>query len=427
MNFEKIDGNKVKVCYDVTAEEFSEALDYAFGEAQKKVNVPGFRKGHVPRNVFEQRFGVEALFEDALNYVINHRYDELFSTDEFVIVGRPEVDLDWSTLAKDKGFSFNIIAPVKPEVTLGQYKGLTATKDSAIVTDDEVEEEVKRLFKDQMETTVKENGVLENGDTAILDYKGLKDGVAFDGGTAENADLVIGNHTFIPGFEEQMIGMAPGEERDLNLTFPENYGHKDLAGANVVFQVKLHEIKVTKLPELTDDMVAGLNREDCKTVAELRPALVKQLTDRKVEAADNKLEEELIQQAVKNASFTPSKEMIQTEKKNLIDRLEQQYKMYGFDIDSFLTYTGTTRETFEAQQEAEAERRVSNHLVIDAIVKAEGFTATEEEVEAKYNEYALTYKMPVEDVKKHLSHEDIEYEVCFRKAIDLIVSTADVK
>lgn len=427
MNFEKIDGNKVKVPFNVTAEEFDEGLDYAFTEAQKKVNVPGFRKGHCPRGIFEKKFGVESLYEDAINYCINKHYDELFECTEFEIVGAPKIDLDWTTIEKGKGFEFTVVAPIKPDVTLGQYKGLEVVKESVIVTDDEVENEVNKLFANQAETIVKEDGVLENGDTAILDYKGLKDGVAFDGGTAENAELVIGSHTFIPGFEEQMVGMKPGEERDLNLTFPENYGHKDLAGANVVFQVKLHEIKVSKLPELTDEMVAGLNREDCKTVSELRPAILKELADKKAAFAENKLENDLIALAVKNATFNPSKEMIENEKKNLIDRMEKQYKQYGIELDTFLGYTGMTREQFEADQEKEAVRRISSHLVLEQIVKAEQFEANEDEVEAKYNEYSKEYNMPVEDVKKYIPQNDIEYEVRFRKAIDLIVSSAVVK
>lgn len=427
MNFEIIDGNKVKASFSVTAEEFDAGLDYAFGEAQKKVNVPGFRKGHVPRNVFENRFGVEALYEDAINFCISKYYDELFEEESYQIVGKPNVDLDWASIEKGKGFDFTIIAPIKPEVTLGQYKGLEATKDAAIVTDEEVENEIKRLFQDQVETSVKEDGVLENGDTAILDYKGLKDGVAFDGGTAENAELVIGSHTFIPGFEEQMVGMKAGEERDLNLTFPENYGHKELAGANVVFQVKLHEIKVSKLPELTDEMVANLKREDMKTVADVKPAVLKQLTDRKVEASEAKFEEQLISQAVQNATYKESKEMIETEKNNAIDRLKKQYKQYGIELEQYLMYTGTTMEQFEAQQEAEAVRRIGVHLVLEAIVKAENLVATPEEVEAKYNEYASQYKMPAEDVKKYLPVSDIEYEVKFNKAVDLIKSTAVIK
>ena len=224
-----------------------------------------------------------------------------------------------------------------------------------------------------------------------------------------------------------MVGMKPGEERDLNLTFPENYGHKDLAGANVVFQVKLHEIKVSKLPELTDEMVAGLNREDCKTVSELRPAILKELADKKAAFAENKLENDLIALAVKNATFNPSKEMIENEKKNLIDRMEKQYKQYGIELDTFLGYTGMTREQFEADQEKEAVRRISSHLVLEQIVKAEQFEANEDEVEAKYNEYSKEYNMPVEDVKKYIPQNDIEYEVRFRKAIDLIVSSAVVK
>ncbi len=427
MNFEKIDGNKVKVNFEVSCEEFKAGLDYAFTEAQKKASVPGFRKGHVPRNVFEQKYGVEALYEDAVNFCISQKYDELFDNQEFEIVGKPNVDLDWASLSKETGFKFVVSAPIKPDVTLGDYKGLEATKESAEVTKEEVDKEVKELLKEQLVTTVKETGTLENGDTAVLDYKGLKDGVAFDGGTAENATLEIGSHTFIPGFEEQMVGMAPGEERSLNLMFPENYGQKDLAGAAVVFEVKLHEIKMTTLPEITDELVSGLNREDCKTAEEFYPAIQKDLETKKANYVQNKLEDELITLAVNNAKFTPSKEMIETEKNNLIDRVEKQYKQYGFDLATFLMYTGQTKESFEAQQEAEAKKKISTHLVLEAIVKAENITASAEDVEAKYADYAKAYNMPVEELKKYINANDVEFEVSFKKAIDLIVSSAKIK
>jgi trigger factor len=337
------------------------------------------------------------------------------------VVAQPKIDLDITAIERGKDFTYVAEVAVKPEITLGAYKGLTMTKPQEEVTDADVDAELAKLREQNAELVLKEEGTLEDGDTAIFDFEGFLDGTPFDGGKAENYELKIGSGQFIPGFEEQMIGMAIGEEKDLNVTFPEQYQAENLAGKDVVFHVKLHEMKVRELPELTDEFVKDLDKEGIETVEQLREDARKRLSEQLVSKNKNAKIDFAVTEATNNATFELPKEMIVEEKNRLLDNVAQQAKQYNLDLDTYLQFSGITREDFEANLMKDAERSLSYNLVIEAIGTAEGIAATEEEREAKYQELADQYNMGLEQVKAAVNDDAIDNEVIYRKTIDFLV------
>lgn len=425
MKFEKISSNRVKFTFEVTPHEFEHGLDHAFEHAVQNVEIKGFRKGHVPRNIFEQKFGVESLFEDALNHVISHKYQEIFTVDSVVIVGEPKLDLDPTAVKRNETFELSIIAAIKPEVELGDYTGVEVLKKDTTVTDEEVTKEIQQLLNQNAALEPKESNVLENGDTAIFDFEGFQDGVAFDGGKAENYEMVIGSGQFIPGFEEQMVGMTIGEEKDIHVTFPEQYQSESLAGKPAVFKVKLHELKVQKGETLSDDFVKGLNREGIETVDQLKEDIKKSLSAQKEVSERDRITGTAVKFACDNAKVEIPEEMIEAEVKQLRQNVENQAKQYQIDFEMFVQLNGLTMDQFNTEMEKQAKERVLTSLVIEAVAKKENLTATEDEINQKYQEIADMYKMPVDAVKKQLTDDIIENEVSFGKAVDFL--TANVK
>jgi trigger factor len=425
MKFEKISSNRVKFTFEVTPHEFEHGLDHAFEHAVKDVEIKGFRKGHVPRNIFEQKFGVESLFEDALNHVISHKYQEIFTVDSIVIVGEPKLDLDPKAVKRNETFELSIIAAIKPEVELGEYKGLEVPKKDVTVSDEDINKEIETLLNQNASLEPKESNVLENGDTAIFDFEGFQDGVAFDGGKAENYEMVIGSNQFIPGFEEQMVGMTIGEEKDINVTFPEQYQSESLAGKPAVFKVKLHELKVQKGETLSDEFVKGLNRDGVETVEQLKEDIKKSLTSQKEVSEKDRITGSAVKFACDNAKVEIPEEMIQAEVAQLRQNVENQAKQYQIDFEMFVQLNGLTMEQFNTEMEKQANDRVLTSLVIEAVAIKENLSATEEEINAKYQEIADMYKMPVDAVKKQLTDDVITNEVSFGKAVDFL--TANVK
>ncbi|MDY3196172.1 MAG: trigger factor [Paracholeplasma sp.] len=425
MKFEKISSNRVKFTFEVTPHEFEHGLDHAFEHAVKDVEIKGFRKGHVPRNIFEQKFGVESLFEDALNHVISHKYQEIFTVDSIVIVGEPKLDLDPTAVKRNETFELSIIAAIKPEVELGEYKGLEVPKKDVTVSDEDINKEIETLLNQNASLEPKESNVLENGDTAIFDFEGFQDGVAFDGGKAENYEMVIGSNQFIPGFEEQMVGMTIGEEKDISVTFPEQYQSESLAGKPAVFKVKLHELKVQKGETLSDEFVKGLNRDGVETVEQLKEDIKKSLTSQKEVSEKDRITGSAVKFACDNAKVEIPEEMIQAEVAQLRQNVENQAKQYQIDFEMFVQLNGLTMEQFNTEMEKQANDRVLTSLVIEAVAIKENLSATEEEINAKYQEIADMYKMPVDAVKKQLTDDVITNEVSFGKAVDFL--TANVK
>ena len=423
MKVEKVTNNRVKFTFEVTPAEFEHGLDHAFDHVQKDVEIKGFRKGHVPRNVYETKFGVESLFEDALNHVLHHKYHEAQNHPDYEIVGQPAIDVDFNNIKRGEAFDVHIIAPVKPEVKLGAYKGIEVKNIKTDVTESEVNAEIKSLLEQNGQLELKE-GNLELGDTAIFDFEGFLNNEPFEGGKAENYSLEIGSNTFIPGFEDQMVGMAPGEERDLNVTFPENYQAENLKGQAVVFKVKLHEVKVKSKSELNDEFVVSLKRENVSTVEELKASIKAELEQTKLTEANNEMNGSIIKQVLDNAEVDIPVEMIEEETKHYRENAEQQAKQYGIEFDMFLSLSGVTKEQFEEQIAEEAKKRVRTTLVIEAVAKAENIQATDEELDQKYEELSKQYNMPVEEIKKYLPKDVLNNDVAINKAYQFVLDQA---
>ena len=422
MRIEKIENNKVKFTFEVTPHEFEHGLDHAYQHVQKDVEVKGFRKGHVPRNIYENKFGIETLYEDALNHVLSHKYQEVQSHPDYEVVGQPKIDVDFEKVTNKEPFEVSLISAIKPEVELGTYKGLEVKDIKTDVSDSEVNAEIKTLLSQNGTLELKE-GSLEVGDTAIFDFEGFLDGTPFDGGKAENYSLEIGSGQFIPGFEEQMVGLNPGDEKDLNVTFPEDYQAENLKGKEVTFHVKLHEVKRLVGAELNDAWVESLKRDDVKTVDELKAATKKTLEDTKKQEAQNATTEEVIKQVLANAKVEIPEEMIEEELSNYKANVEQQAKQYGLEMDMFLQLSGVTKEQFEAQALEESKRRVNTTLVMEAIAKKEDIKSTPEELAEKYEELAKRYNMPVEDIKKYIPENLLESDIAINKAYQLVLDS----
>jgi len=429
MKIEKIENNKVKFTFEVTPHEFDHGLEHAYQHVQKDVEIKGFRKGHVPRNIYEAKFGVETLYEDALNHVLSHKYQEVShkyqevqTHPDYEVVGQPKIDVNFEKISNKEPFEVSLISAIKPEVELGDYKGIEVQDIKTDVSDSEVNAEIKTLLS-QNGTLEPKEGAVEFGDTAIFDFEGFLDGAPFDGGKAENYSLEIGSGQFIPGFEDQMVGLNPGEEKDLNVTFPENYQAENLKGKPVVFHVKLHEVKRLVGAELNDAWVESLKRDDVKTVDELKASTRKQLEDTKKQEAERATTEEVMNKVLSNAIVDIPEEMIEEELSNYKANVLEQAKQYGLEMDMFLQLSGVTKEQFEAQALEESKRRVNTTLVMEAIAKKEDIKSTEAELAEKYEELAKRYNMPVEDIKKYIPENLLESDIAIQKAYQLVLDS----
>ena len=420
---DKLSGSKVRIEIEVTADQFAHGLDHAFDAIKKDVEIKGFRKGKVTRSVFEQHYGVESLYEEAINHVMQETYVDAIVSNSIEVVAQPKIDFDITTVEKGKGFTYVAEVAVKPEITLGEYKGLKFEKLSEEVTEEAINLEIEKLLEQNAELVLKEEGTLENGDTAIFDFAGSVDGEFFEGGTAENYELKIGSGQFIPGFEDQMVGMAIGEEKDVNVTFPENYQAENLKGKDAVFKVKLHEMKVKQLPELNDEFVKDLEKEGIETVDALKADAADKLKTQKIAENKNKKIDFAVEEAISNASFEVAQEMIVEEKNRLVDNVTQQAKQYNLDLETYLSFSGITKDDFDKNMMKDAEKSVSINLVIEAIGKAEDITASEEEITAKYEELAAQYNMGIEQVKAAVNPAALEFEVVYRKTLDFLVDS----
>ncbi len=424
---DKISGSKVRIEIEVTADQFEHGLDHAFNHIKDDIEVKGFRKGKVTRSVFEKQFGVESLYDEAINHVLQETYVETVIENKVEVVAQPKIDLDVTKIERGKNFTYVAEVAVKPEITLGDYKGLDFDKQSEEVTEEAINTELEKLLEQNAELVLKEEGTLENGDTAIFDFKGSVDGEFFEGGTAENYELKIGSGQFIPGFEEQMVGMAVGEEKDVNVTFPENYQAENLKGKDAVFNVKLHEMKVKQLPELTDEFVKDLERENIETVDQLKKDAEEKLQKALLNDNKNARIDFAVTEATNNASFDLPEEMVVEEKNRLMDNVAQQAKQYGLDLDTYLGFTGIPREEFEKNLMNDAQRSVSYNLVTEAIAKEEGIEATEDEINVKFEELAAQYKMGLEQIKAAVNVEAIKAEVVYRKTIEFLEANLNIK
>lgn len=425
VSFENKATNRGVITFTIGQDKIQPALDQAFNKVKKNLNAPGFRKGHMPRAVFNQKFGEEALYEDALNAILPAAYEAAVAELSLDVVAQPKIDIQ----SMEKGQEWTLTAEVvtKPEVKLGDYKDLEvsveATKE---VTDAEVDEKVERERNNLAELIIKEDAA-ELGDTVVIAFVGSVDGVEFDGGKGDNFSLELGSGQFIPGFEDQLVGAKAGETVDVNVTFPENYQAEDLAGKDAKFVTTVHEVKAKEVPALDDELAKDID-EEVETLDELKAKYRKELEAAKEIAYDDAVEGAALELAVANAEIVElPEEMVHDEVHRAMNEFMGNMQRQGISPEMYFQLTGTTEEDLHKQYEADADKRVKTNLVIEAIAKAEGFEASDEEIEKEINDLASEYNMEVEQVRNLLSADMLKHDIAMKKAVDVVTSTAKVK
>ena len=413
----KIENAKVELKVTLEGEKWETAKNKSFDKIASKVEIKGFRKGQAPKNLVRKQINeqqvileaVESLAQEALINAIEEHHVEL--------IDRPELKID--TLTNEKA-EITFVCAVKPDVTLGQYKGLGYSVEEATVTDEDVENEISKIKEQKAELEIKEDGLVENGDTVVIDYAGFKDGVAFDGGTAENQELVIGSNTFIPGFEEQLIGMKSEEEKEINVKFPEDYHAEDLKGADAMFKVTVHEIKTKVLPELDEEIISSLNIKDVKTEEELRNYIKDALLKNRQNENENKATDELLDKVCEAATVEIPEVMIENEVTDMLKEYEQRLMQQGLKLEQFYQFTGQTEADLRSNMRIDAEKKVKLRLVLEEVAKAENVDVTKEDINAEYENIANQYGMKTEDVMKYIPEDNISYDLKLRKALEIL-------
>ena len=407
-----------KVNVKVEGADWTKALDQAFAKKQKTVKVDGFRAGKVPRDIFEKKFGKEALFLDAADMSVQVAYIKAMTDSKLIPVVQPEVDIK---SIDENGVEFVFTITTKPEVVVKKYKGLNVKPGKVEVTDEEVNHELGHLLERYTELVVKEEGKVENGDIAVIDFEGFKDGVAFDGGKGENYSLEIGSNTFIPGFEDQVIGMSTGEEKDLNVTFPEEYGAADLAGQAVVFKVKVNEIKQKVARELDEEFFEDLGMEGINSEEALKEQIKESIKAQKDMEVENKYVDDLLEAVAKNVEVDVPQAMVDEETDRLIGRFEEQMKMQGISLDLYYQFTQSNEEALRSQMEKEAYNNVLYRLMLEQIMTEEKIEVTKEEAEKEAEELAKKYQMDKDEFLKQFGGIDmVQYDLEVRKTIELL-------
>lgn len=423
--YEKVSSNKAKLSFTVPAEQFEAAMQKAYLKNRGKINVPGFRRGKAPRKLIETMYGESVFYDDAFQLIFPDLYDEAVKENNLQVVDQPEVDVQ--EIGEGKNLVFSCEVFVRPDVTLGDYKGLTVNVTKQTVTDADIDARIEQDRK-KVARQIDVEGALENGDTVKLNYMGTVDGVAFEGGTAENQTLTLGSGQFIPGFEEQMVGMNIGEEKDLNVTFPEKYHSEELAGKNAVFHVKVLSATRTELPKLDDDFAADAS--EYNTFAEYKDSIVKELNDRAAKNNEIAVENALVEKAVENASMDIPQAMINEQTNYLLREMQMRMAYQGLKMEDYLKYTGQTIEQLADMYKGEAEHRVKVELTLDAIRKAEGIEPTDEDVAKQIAEQAERMGQSVEDFEKTLTDEQRGYlrdTAAIQKVVDLMKQDCTVE
>ena len=425
VSFENTATNRGVVTFTIGQDKIQPALDQAFNKVKKNLNAPGFRKGHMPRAVFNQKFGEEALYDDALNAILPAAYEAAIAELGLDVVAQPKIDV--KSIEKGQDWTLTAEVVTKPEVKLGAYKDLEVSVEaSKEVTDEEVDAKLENERKNLAELVVKE-GAAENGDTVVIDFVGSVDGVEFDGGKGENHSLELGSGQFIPGFEDQLVGAKAGDEVEVKVTFPEDYQATDLAGKAAVFVTKVNEVKAKEVPALDDELAKDLD-DEVETLDELKAKYRKELEAAKEIAYDDAVEGAALDLAVENAEIVElPAEMVEDEVHRAVNEFLGNMQRQGISPDMYFQITGTTQEDLHKQYEADADKRVKTNLVIEAVAAAEGFDATEEEIQKEINDLAAEYNMEVSQVSALLSPEMLKHDITMKKAVEVITSTAKVK
>ena len=411
--------NLKEIVIKVEGEKWEKALDKAFKVANAKAKIDGFRPGKAPKNVFLKHYGIESLFMDASNYCVEDAYNQMIEENkDLQIAAQPLLDI---RAIDEKYIEYVFTITLKPEVKLGKYKKLDVKKETVKVTKKEIEEAIEHMREHYKENVIKE-GKVENGDIAIIDFEGFKDGVAFEGGKGENYSLEIGSNTFIPGFEEQLVGMTAGEEKDINVTFPEDYHAEDLKGAPVVFKVKVNEIKEVKVPELDKEFFEDLGMEGIDTKEALEAQVKENITASKEMKIEEKYIDDLLAEVAKTTEVDVPETMINDETDRMVDQFAEHIAMQGLSIEQFYQYTGSNKDALKEQYKEEALKRIKYRLIIEEIIKAEKIAVTDEEIEEEIDEIAKKYNMTKEEVKKQYSDnlDYIRYDLEVRKAFKVV-------
>ena len=420
---ENLEKNMAKLTIEVSAEELEKALQAAYNKDKNKINIPGFRKGKVPRAMIEKMYGPEIFYDDAANTLIPDAYAKAADESGLEIVSQPKIDL--VQIEKGKPFIFTAEVAVKPEVTLGEYKGVEVPKADLTVTDEEVAAEIDRERDKNARTITVEDRPVQSGDQAVIDFEGFVDGVAFEGGKGESYPLTIGSNTFIPGFEDQLIGAEVGKEVDVNVLFPAEYQEKSLAGKPALFKVTVKEIKVKELPELDDDFAQDVSEFD--TLEEYKADVRKNLEAKKAEAAKTAKEDAVVDKIIENASMEIPDAMVETQTRQMMDDFANRMQQQGLSMEQYFQFTGMDAEKLAEQMKPSALKRIQTRLVLEAIVKAENIEATEEEYMAEIKKMADMYQMEVEKLEQLVGEyeaDSIKEDIAVQKAVDLVAEAA---
>lgn len=424
VKWEKQEGNTGLLTIEVPAEEVKVGLDKAFKKVVKDVQAPGFRKGKMPRPMFEKMYGVESLYNDALDFILPEAYAKAVEEVNVEPIDRPDIDIE--QMEKGKSLIFVAKVTLKPEVKLGDYKGLEVTRQQTEVTDEEIDAQLEESRQAFAELVIKEDGVVENGDTVKLDFTGYADGEPFEGGQAENFDLEIGSGSFIPGFEEQMVGMKTGEEKDIDITFPEEYHAAELAGKPAVFKVKVHEIKAKEIPTLDDELAKEID-EEVENLEALRTKLKEKTAASKKSASETALRDDLVEAAARNAEIDVPDVMIESEVERMMGEFDQRLQSQGMNLELYFQFSGQDEEALRAQMQDDATNRVRVSLTLEAIGEVEQLEVAEEDINAELEKMSAQFGMEVEQIKATLGDTSVlENDLRFNKAVEFLVENAKV-
>lgn len=418
---EKLEKSMVEIQFSIDADTFKKAVNNAFKRESKKYAIPGFRKGKAPRSMIEKMYGADIFHYDAVNDLFPEAYEAAVKEAKVDVVGRPEPEV--VSMSEADGAVLKVKVAVKPEVTLGEYAGLNVTKKVKTVEESQVEAELKRM-QDRNGRMLTREGAAEDGDTVDIDFEGFVDGTAFEGGKAEHYSLVLGSHSFIPGFEEQVVGHAAGEEFDVNVKFPEEYQASELAGKDATFKIKLHEVKYKELPNLDDDFAMDVSEYD--TLEELKNSIRKGIEDNNEKMADQQVENDLIEMVVNNMTAEIPQAMYDERIEELVQDFQYRISQQGLKLEQYLQYMGMNIDQFKAQFAEQAEKQVKMRLAMEAIVAKEGITASDEEFDKEVQRIADAYKMEADKVRSIVNEEAVKADLAVNKAIDFVKEKANV-
>lgn len=423
LQVEKLEKNMAKLTIEATAEEFEKAMDQAYTKNKGKINVQGFRKGKAPRSIIEKMYGAGVFYEDAANFVIPDAYEKAAEESGLEIVSRPEIDV--VQIEKGKAFIFTAEVAVKPEVTLGQYKGIEVEKVPVEVTEEEITGELDKVREQNSRTITVEDRPIADGDLTTIDFDGFVDGEPFEGGKSEDYSLTIGSHSFIDTFEEQLIGKNLGEETEVNVTFPAEYHAAELAGKPALFKVKIKEIKVKELPELDDDFAQDVSEFD--TLDEYKEDIKSTISEKKEKEAKRAKEDAVIDKIIEGAVMDIPEAMINTQAKQMMDDFAQRIQSQGLSVEQYFQFTGMDPQKFAEQMRPQAVKRIQTRLVLETVVKAENITISDEELDKEFTDMASNYKMEVDKLKELVGEKEKEMiimDMAVQKAVDFVAAAA---